>query len=171
MIEKKEGLFHLGEYKKTGKVVKLHSKTHSYIENGEEVAETVSEYNYETVANIYQDMEYRNRCPECSYEWNSKGKEGRGTTRGPICYMKSTSRSIAWDEKQTEFEVTKDEYGNEIDRREVSSRIVSRSRDGGGNDWSTHDAENYRPYFHRYINGDKDAIDEYYDEYWGNVYL
>ena len=171
IVKETEGLFHLGDYKKTGKKVLLSSTTRSYIENGEEVTETFQEYNYETVSNVFQDMEYKNRCPECSHEWNSKGSVGHGSTRGPICYKQSISRSITWQERETEYEVIKDGYDNEIDRREVGSRTITRSRDGGGEDWGTHDVDHYKPYFHRYINGDRNAINEYYDKYWGRVYL
>ena len=171
ILKETEGLFRLGDYVPTGKKILLNSYSHQYIEKGELVTETISEYNYETRSNVSQDMTYLNQCPECNHKWESSGKKGRGNTRGPIRFVRITKRSIYWQERETEIEVTKDVYGREVDSREVSSRLVDHSRNGGGLEQSTHDVDNYRPYFHRYINGDRNAIDEYYDNYWGEVHL
>ena len=124
------------------------------------------EFKYETYAYVSQDMKYGVKCLSCGYEWDQDKKESRPTVRGPILveqevYTRTHSTSVT--EKTTEISM----HGSVIDRRTETQNHLSTNN--YKDVYRRFDYVRYLPYFRKYINGDKEALDRYYKECWDNI--
>lgn len=165
---REEGKFHGHNYTKTSRreCMGYHDEM-----TGDRQAGThyhYEEYKYETVMSVYQDVSLSVVCPKCKHMWDQETVESRPSVRGPILVeIIDTSRTHSTTITTTTTTL-EDEYGNVLDRKEEEERDTHTSSETD-NSRSRYDVARYRPYYDKYINGDKGALDRYYEECWDDV--
>ena len=169
-LDRKEGSFYLDNYSDTGKKIMVDKASNRSVRGSDIVAERFYYYNFETEGKLGQNMQYRNCCPMCLHEWESNEMESCGTIRGPIRFVKYTDTTFYWQEEETEYEVVKFQ-GQEISREQIGSRTINHSQEADRVQNYKYDIDRYKPYYERYVNGDRNALNEYYEKYWGKVFF
>lgn len=107
------------------------------------------------------------RCPHCGYEWRYTRYE-REEAIGPLCYNDSTKSTASWRETEiTKEQIRNRDTGEILHEEEKGRREVNRSTSGPSSGRNYYDYDRYKPYLHRYINGDRGALYEYQQRYYG----
>lgn len=107
------------------------------------------------------------RCPHCGYEWRYTRQENE-TAIGPLCYTDSSSSTVSWRETEiTKEQIKNRNTGEVLHEEETGRREVNRSASGPSSGHNYYDYDRYKPYLHRYINGDRGALYEYERRYYG----
>lgn len=107
------------------------------------------------------------RCPHCGYEWCYTHDDYEETI-GPLCYNDSTKSTASWRETEiTKEQIRNRDTGEILHEEEKGRREVNRSSSGPNSGSNYFDYDRYKPYLHRYINGDKGALHEYQQRYYG----
>lgn len=116
-------------------------------------------YALESEMRVYDHWVVSCRCKRCGAEWNEVEKRPwKELIRGPIIYQSYLNSRAEFIEET----ILRHESGPEevIDRRHVTDADRRRK-------YNRHyDYEHYEPYYKRFIAGDKNALDEYYNKYW-----
>ena len=167
-FSRREGVIHGGHYRKTNRWEKMCSY---YDEQGDDVAGASNLYEetkYETVMSVSQDVDVRVLCPHCGHKWFQLDIKSLPPVRGPIMIEITDITRIHSTTTTIKKTTLKDEYGAEVDSwEEVEGRSTETSTQD--NSRKRYDLIRYKPYFDKYINGDKDALDRYYEECWDDA--
>ena len=165
---REEGKFHGHDYTKTSRWERM-----DYYDGmtGDREAGThyhYEEYKYETIMHVYQDVNLTVLCPKCNHRWEQRDIESRPSVRGPILVeIIDTSRTHSTTITTTTTTL-KDEYGTVLGEKVEEERDTHTSSETD-NSRSRYDVARYQPYYKKYINGDEDALDRYYEECWDDV--
>lgn len=167
IIKTKEGNFHGKDYEKTARRELVDSWRSGGGNSMSGNYSYTTKYKYETRMRVTQDMEYLVKCPYCGHKWNQHREESRPYVRGPILIEtieKVHSYSTTVETTRTELR----SYTNSV----LDSREDTDYKTDSNTDTYTsrrYDIDRYHPYYIRYINGDDDALNRYYRDYWDDI--
>ena len=112
-------------------------------------------YMVETEMYVKYDRTAVHHCSHCGHQW-TKTEHWSEKVRGPILFTTRVTESEDWED------VTKVDTGDGMREVDRTPRSEKRYYDED----SSYDYERYEPYFNAYYkNGDKDALDRYYRDY------
>ena len=144
--------------------------SYSEFNNGSGDYSAVSkEYNKKSHVDYRQYYDVLQKCRKCGTTRHITTSVLIETLPGPIVYIRKVEKTEHWEEDEVTYTANISESGSLYNEREVSRTTRSRSRYAGGYDFSDIDADAYNIYLHRYLNGDKRALEEYYEERLGKV--
>ena len=90
---------------------------------------------------------------------------------GPIIYTSDTKSTDSWKETEiTKRQLINTGTSEVLYEEEVGRRTVNRTKSGPGHHSSRYNADLYNPYLRRYVNGDRKALTEYVNKYYGRYW-
>ncbi|MBQ3260248.1 MAG: hypothetical protein IJA66_04060 [Alistipes sp.] len=132
----------------------------------------VSTYNHKTSVVLTKPIIQTLKCPLCGHTWKFTRYEHE-TVIGPIRYCEQVDPLyIDYKTEITREQIKDRQTGQVLHEEEVDRRDFTTTSSGSRYiRYKSYDYERYKPYIHRYINGDHKALIEYeqmyYGEFWG----
>lgn len=166
ILETKEGKYSGGDLTRTGRRERIENYSDTSGTSTDRVTYTLETTRYQTEMAVTQEMFYKVRCQECGHVWDQKKNEKRPSVLGPILVERIETVFKEWLEVTVEKQVDRT-TGEEIPgtRSETSRWKSSKDVD---KKWCD-DRPRYRPYFHAYLNGNKGALRQYYEDCWDSA--
>lgn len=110
------------------------------------------------------------KCPHCGHVWKYTSYDSEEVP-GPIIYTSDTKSTDSWKETEiTKRQLINTGTSEVLYEEEVGRRTVNRTKSGPGHHSSRYNADLYNPYLRRYVNGDRKALTEYVNKYYGRYW-
>ena len=111
------------------------------------------------------------KCRNCGTKRYETSRELIETLPGPILFISKSERTRHWQEEEVTSQANVSSSGSLYNEREISRRTRSASARDLDYGHTQPDSERYNIYLNRYLNGDKNALNEYYNLFLGEVRL
>ena len=138
-------------------------------EGGVTIRESSRGRNFKTTVNLSWDAEETLKCPNCGHVWTYKFRKSE-TVPGPIHFSNSTKSEISRSAEEVTTTRIVNRNNNEVlHEEETGRRRITQTTSGPSSYHYTSHSQVYDQYLQRYLNGERDALNEYERKYWGNV--